>query len=87
MEQTEGVSLIRRVIADALGQGQTGHGHILGGIPEAVEGDDGLICQLAPNGLRIDQVDHRVAAQQVNRLLNRGDTVGQAEKRRINQFK
>ncbi|MNH16939.1 hypothetical protein D3C79_765910 [compost metagenome] len=70
MEQSQGIGLIHRLRADALGQGQAGHGHILRGIPETVEGDDGVVAHLTFDRLGVDQVDNRTTAEQVHRTLD-----------------
>ncbi len=43
VEQPQGIGFVHRLGAGALGQGQAGHRHILGGVPEPDEGDDGVI--------------------------------------------
>ncbi len=86
VEQAQGVGLVRGLDTGALGQGQAGHRHVLGGVPEAVEGNDGLVAHLAFDRLGVDQVDDRTAAQQVHRTLDRTDLVGQAKMRRIDQL-
>ncbi|MNP35499.1 hypothetical protein D3C76_1288340 [compost metagenome] len=86
MEQAQGIRFIAIFNADALGQGQTGHGHVLSGVPETVQGDDGVVIHLALDRLRIDQVDDRAAAQQIHRTLDRGNLVAQAVIRRIDDF-
>ncbi|MCY1434095.1 hypothetical protein D9M71_501400 [compost metagenome] len=86
MEEAKGIGLVRRLYAGTLGQRQAGHRDVLGGIPEAVEGDDGLVAHLALDRLGVDQVDDRTAAQQVHRTLDRTDLVGQPEVRRVDQL-
>lgn len=86
VEQAESVGFVHRFVADPLGQAQAAHGHVLGGVPETVEGDDGVVAHLTLDRLGVDQVDHRTTAQQVHRALDRSDAIGQAEERRVHQF-
>jgi len=81
VEQPQGVGLVRRLVADALGQVKAGHGHILGAVPEAVEHHNGFIGQFTLDRLGIDQVDHRITTQQIDCLLDRCNAIGQAELR------
>ncbi|MNF90610.1 hypothetical protein D3C84_731800 [compost metagenome] len=86
VEQPQGIGFIAGLGANALGQGQAGHRHVLGGVPEPVQGDDGVVVHLALDRLRIDQVDDRATAQQIHRALDRGDLVAQAVIRRVDDF-
>ncbi len=86
MEQAQGIGFIAVLYADALGQGQAGHGHVLSGVPETVQGDNGVVIHLALDRLRIDQVDDRTAAQQIHRALDRSNLVAQPVVRRIDDL-